>query len=78
MTTEESALQVDWRSDFQEPNAHASQPASAAVSPDLHTVTDVQPETSVVELSAVLIIILGGMATTFALGAIMVFLGSPG
>jgi hypothetical protein len=39
---------------------------------------DAEPETSVVQLSAVLIIILGGMATTFAVAAIIVFLATHG
>jgi len=78
MITEESAMQVDWRSNFQEPNALTVQPTSGAVSPDLPTANDAEPETSVLQLSEVLIIILGGMATTFAVAAIIVFLATHG
>jgi hypothetical protein len=78
MTTEESAIQVDWRSDFQEPNALTDQPTRGALSPDSSTGSDVQPETSVMQLSAVLIIILGGIATTFAAAATIVFLATHG
>ena len=78
MTAEESAIQVDWRYDFQEPNPLTDLPARGAFSPDSPIVSDVQPETSVMQLSAVLIVILGGMATTFAIGAIIVFLAAHG
>ena len=78
MTTEESALQVDWRSNFQEPDSLTDLPTRAAFPPDSPIVSDAQPETSVMQLSAVLIIILGGMATTFAVGAIIVFLAAHG
>jgi hypothetical protein len=77
MTTEESAIQVDWRSNFQEPNALRDQPAPGVFSPDSPTASDVKPETSVMRLSGVLIV-LGGMATTFAAAAIIVFLVSHG
>lgn len=78
MTTEESAIQADWRSNFQEPNPLTVQPTSGTVSPELPMANDAEPETSVVQLSAVLIIILGGMATTFAVAAIIVFLATHG
>jgi uncharacterized membrane protein YphA (DoxX/SURF4 family) len=78
MTTEESAIQIDWRSSFQESNALTDQKTSSAASPASATADDVQPETSVMQLSAVLIVILGGMATTFALAAIIVFLVARG
>jgi hypothetical protein len=74
MTAEESAIQVDWRSNGQEPNALTDQPARGASSPESPTASDVQPETSVMQLSAVLIIILAGMAATFAGAAIIVTL----
>ena len=78
MITEESAMQVDWRSNFQESNALTVQPTSGVVSPGLPTANDAEPETSVVQLSAVLIIILVGTATTFAAAAITVFLAMHG
>jgi len=78
MTTEESAIQVDWRSNFQEPDALTDEPPRTAFPPDSPTVSEVQPETSVMQLSAVLIIILGGMSTTFAAAAIIVFLATHG
>lgn len=81
MTTEESAIQVDWRSDFQERNALTEQPAPGAFTsftPEPPMASDVPPETSVMQLSAVLIIILGGMSTTFAAAAIIVFLATHG
>jgi len=77
MTTEESAIQVDWRSNAQEPNAIADTPTSGAVSPDSPTASDAQPERSVMQLSAVLLIILGGLGTAFVFGAIAVFLAGP-
>ena len=88
MANEEFALQVvredtdtpgsDWRPRFLEPKATSNQPASPAVMPDSLVSSDAQTETSVTQLSAVLIIILGGLAITFALGAIIVFLVSHG
>jgi hypothetical protein len=72
MTTEESAMQIDWRSSFEEPHALADRPTSSNVSPDSRSAGEVQPEASVMQLSAVLVIILGGMATTFALAAIII------
>ena len=78
MTAEECAIQVDWRSDLQEPNPLTDLLAREAFSSDSPIVSDVQPETSVMQLSAVLIVILGGMATTFAIGAIIVFLAAHG
>jgi hypothetical protein len=78
MTTEESAIQVDWRSNFQEPDALTDEPPRGDFPPDSPAVSDVQPETSVMQLSAVLIIILGGMSTTFAAAAIIVFLATHG
>ena len=78
MITEESALQVDWRSTFQETTALTDQPTSRALSPDSSTASTIEPETSVMGLSAVLIIILGGMATTFAAAIIIVFLATHG
>ena len=78
MTTEESAIQVDWRSDFQELNVLTDQPTHQTYSADSLTASDVEPETSVMQLSAVLIIILVGTATTFAAAAITVFLAMHG
>jgi hypothetical protein len=88
MAAEESAVQVarrdadipgiDWRPSFQEPKATSDQPTSRAVSPDSPMASEAEPETSVVQLSAVLLIILGGMATTFVLGAIIVVLVAGG
>jgi hypothetical protein len=74
MTTEESATPVDWRSNRQEPNAFTDQPKRGTISPDSPTANDVQPETSVMQLSAVLIVILGGMLTTFVVAAIILSL----
>lgn len=79
MTSEESAIQVDWRSNTQERNALVDQPAIASDSPEAAPMaSDAQPDTSVVQLSAVLIIILAGMATTFAVAAIIVTLVARG
>jgi hypothetical protein len=78
MTSEESAVQVDWRSNIQEPNAITEQPTLGTVSPDAPMASDAQPETSMMQLSAVLIIILAGMATTFAVAAIIVTLVARG
>lgn len=84
MANEEFALQVarqetdipgsDGRPNFQEPNATSNQATSRAVVPDSPIAGEAQPETTITQLSAVLIIILGGMATTFALGAIILLL----
>jgi hypothetical protein len=78
MTTEEAAIQVDWRSNGEDPNALTDQPTRGAFSPASPTASDVQTETSVMQLSAVLIIILGGMVATFVAAAIMVFLATHG
>ena len=88
MANEESTLQVahqvtdipgsDWQPNFQEPNATSNEATSRAVISDSPAANEAQPETSVTQLSAVLIIILGGMAITFALGAIIVFLVAHG
>jgi len=88
MANEEFALQVvrqdtdtpgsDWQPSFQEPNATQNQPSSPAAMPDSPAANEAHTETSVTQLSAVLIIILGGMAITFALGAIIVFVAAHG
>jgi hypothetical protein len=88
MANEESALQVarqaadipgsDWQPNFREANAISNQATSRVVIPDSPTANEAEPETSVTQLSAVLLIILGGMAITFALGAIIVFLAAHG
>ena len=88
MANEESALQIahqvtdipgsGWQPNFQETSAISNQATSRVVLPDSPTANEAEPETSVTELSAVLIIILGGMAITFALGAIIVFLVAHG
>jgi hypothetical protein len=78
MTSEESAIQVDWRSNIQEANARTDRPTIAAASPDAPMASDAQPETSVMQLSAVLMIILVGMATTFAIAAIVATLAARG
>jgi hypothetical protein len=79
MTSEESAIQVDWRPGIQERNALTDQPTPGTASPDPPAVaTDAGPETSVMQLSAVLIVILAGMATTFAIAAIIVTLATRG
>ena len=77
MTTEECAIQVDWRSNVHEPNALTDQPTSGAVSPDSPTASDAQQEGPVIQLSAVLLIILGGLGTAFVFGAIAIFLAGP-
>ena len=88
MANEEFALQVvredtdtprsDWQPSFQELNATLNQPTSPAFTPDSPAASEAQTETSVTQLSAVLIIILGGMAITFAVGAIIVFVAAHG
>ena len=78
MTVEESAIQVDWRSNGQEPNALRDQPTRGAFSSYSPTASEVQPETSVMQLSAVLIIILAGMSTTFVAAAIIVSAATHG
>ena len=88
MTTEDSALHVarqeadisgiDWRSNVREPDATQGERTTTAVPPDSPMASEAQPETSITQLSAVLIIILAGMASTFALGAILVLLAARG
>jgi hypothetical protein len=71
MTTEESATPVDWRSNSQEPNVFTDRPKRRTTSPDSPTADAGRPETSVMQLSAVLIIILGGMSSIFVIAAII-------
>ena len=65
---------TDWQHNLQEPNATANR----EVTSDSPTTSESPTETSVLQLSAVLIITLGGMAITFALGAIILLLATRG
>jgi hypothetical protein len=78
MTAEESARQVDWRSSAQATDAFPDQPTREVLLPDAPAVSADQPEHSMMQLSAVLMIILGGMASTFAIAAIIVLVAARG